>query len=71
MFLFGCFGIFYFGNFIFGRFATRGVQKHEKNIESVHLGSSQKMWFFFRPSFFSPSLGCLVRFVFIAFFGVS
>jgi hypothetical protein len=56
----------------FGRFVTRGVQKHEKKLffEKVHLGSSQKMRLFFPPFFFFFSLGCFVRFFFIAFLGV-
>jgi hypothetical protein len=52
----------------FGRFATRGVQKHEKQkSKKIHLGSSQKnvaFFSFFVRFFFFFSLGCLVRFFF-------
>jgi hypothetical protein len=56
----------------FGRFLTRGVQKHnfcfppEKSIWLI-----TKNTFFFRPFFFFFSLGCFVRFFLIAFLGVS
>jgi hypothetical protein len=48
---------------VFGRFVTRGVQKHEKTFvfEKVHLGSSQKNAGFFSSIVFS-SLGCFARF---------
>jgi hypothetical protein len=55
LFLFLFLSIFFidFFNARFGRFVTRGVQKHEKNFfRKKHLGSSQKMWVFFRPFFF-------------------
>jgi hypothetical protein len=44
--------IFYrFFHRVFGRFVTRGVQKHEKTtFFDKSLGSSQKMWGFFSPS---------------------
>jgi hypothetical protein len=54
--LFLCLFLFFidFLNALFGRFVTRGVQKHEKTtfFGKIHLGSSQKMWRFFRPFLF-------------------
>jgi hypothetical protein len=50
------FFIYFFLRAFFGRFVTRGVQKHEKTFFSKKsIGSSQEMRLFF-PPFFSPSV---------------
>jgi hypothetical protein len=54
-------------NALLGRFVTRGVKKHGKNLFSKNpFGLITKCGFFF-----PTSLGCLDRFFFIAFLGVS
>jgi hypothetical protein len=57
---------------LFGRFVTRGVQKHEKNFfPKKPIWAHHKKCGFFSLRFFFFTLGCFVRFFFIAFLGVS
>jgi hypothetical protein len=55
---------------VFWAFRNKGSSKTRKYFffEKVHLGSSQKMRYFFPPFFFF-SLGCFVRFFFYRVFG--
>jgi hypothetical protein len=53
----------------FGRFVTRGVQKHEKNNPKNPSGLITKNAAFFLPFFFSPSLGRFRSIFFYRVFG--
>jgi hypothetical protein len=70
IFIFMFLSIFFGG--VFGAFRNKGNSKtQKKKSEKIHLGSSQKMRFFF-PPFFSPPprLFCSIFFL-IVFLGVS
>jgi hypothetical protein len=58
-----------FFNALFGRFVTRGVQKHEI-FSKKSIWAHHKKCGFFPLRFSPPSLSCFVRFFLIAFFGV-